>query len=258
MRRLDEIVMPLARRNRTLGLGEAELLSQTLTQKIQVKNVLNRLVRERRLVLLSTDPIEVMDVNAFEQLAEEVCQTLRRHHEREPLSLGISKEQLFSQIFKRSHPDAAGLVIESLLKAKKIQVEQEKVRLYGHQVRLNQVEGSSKDTIERVFREAGWKVPQLDEVLSGLPVPRDQARNLVAMLSREKKLVKISEGLVFHADAIHQLKEILANYKKTSDRIDVGKFKELIDVSRKYAIPLLEYLDRERITRRAGDVRILL
>lgn len=258
MRRLDEIVMPLARRNRTLGLGEAELLSQTLTQKIQVKNVLNRLVRERRLVLLSTDPIEAMDVNAFEQLAEEVCQTLRRHHEREPLSLGISKEQLFSQIFKRSHPDAAGLVIESLLKAKKIQVEQEKVRLYGHQVRLNQMEGSSKDTIERVFREAGWKVPQLDEVLSGLPVPRDQARNLVAMLSREKKLVKISEGLVFHADAIHQLKEILANYKKTSDRMDVGKFKELIDVSRKYAIPLLEYLDRERITRRAGDVRFLL
>ncbi len=258
MRRLDEIVMPLARRNRTLGLGEAELLSQTLTQKIQVKNVLNRLVRERCLVLLSTDPIEAMDVNAFEQLAEEVCQTLRRHHEREPLSLGISKEQLFSQIFKRSHRDAAGLVIESLLKAKKIQVEQEKVRLYGHQVRLNQMEGSSKDTIERVFREAGWKVPQLDEVLSGLPVPRDQARNLVAMLSREKKLVKISEGLVFHADAIHQLKEILANYKKTSDRMDVGKFKELIDVSRKYAIPLLEYLDRERITRRAGDVRFLL
>ena len=104
MRRLDEIVMPLARRNRTLGLGEAELLSQTLTQKIQVKDVLNRLVRERRLVLLSTDPIEAMDVNAFEQLAEEVCQTLRRHHQREPLSLGISKEQLFSQIFKRSHP----------------------------------------------------------------------------------------------------------------------------------------------------------
>jgi selenocysteine-specific elongation factor len=258
MRRLDEIVMPLARRNRTLGLGEAELLSQTLTQKIQVKNVLNRLVRERCLVLLSADPIEVMDVNAFEQLAEEVCQTLSRHHEREPLSLGISKEQLFSQIFKRSHPDAAGLVIESLLKAKKIQVEQEKVRLYGHQVKLNQMEGSSKDTIERVFREAGWNVPQLDEVLSGLPVPGDQARNLVAMLSREKKLVKISESLVFHSDAIHQLKEILANYKKTSDRIDVGKFKELIDVSRKYAIPLLEYLDRERITRRAGDVRFLL
>lgn len=258
MQRLDEMVMPLAQRNKNLGLGEAELLSQTLTRKIQVKEILSRLVRERRLVLLSSDPIEVMEVNAFGQLEDEVCQALGRHHQQEPLSLGVSKEQLFSQVFKRSHPDAAGVVIESLLKTKKIQVEQEKVRLYGHQVKLNPVEGSSKDTIERVFREAGWKVPQLDEVLSGLSVPKDQARSLVALLSREKRLVKISESLVFHADAIHQLKEILANYKKTSDRIDVGKFKELIDVSRKYAIPLLEYLDRERITRRAGDVRILL
>ena len=255
---LNKIVMLLAQRNGSLGLGEAELLSQTLHQRIEIRDVLNRLVREGCLVLLSADPIEVIDVKSFEQQAEEVCQALRRHHQREPLSLGVSKEQLSSQIFKRSHPAAAKVVIESLLKARKIQVEQEKVRLYGHQVKLNQLEVNTKDTIERVFREAGWKVPQLDEVISGLPIPRDQARNLVAMLSREKKLVKISESLVFHADAIHQLKEILANYKKTSDRIDVGKFKELIDVSRKYAIPLLEYLDRERITRRAGDIRILL
>ena len=70
--------------------------------------------------------------------------------------------------------------------------------------------------------------------------------------------VKDTEDVSAEIDAIHQLKEILANYKKTSNRIDVGKFKELIDVSRKYAIPLLEYLDRERITRRVGDVRILL
>ena len=255
---LDETITHLAKRNLSLGLSEKELLAQTLHPRTHIRNVLNLLVSEGHLVLLSPDPVEVMDVNTFEELAEEVCQALKRHHQQEPLSLGVPKEQLFSQIFKRCHPDAARVVIESLLRAKKIQVEQEKVLFYGHQVRLSQTEGSTKDTIERTFLEAGWKVPQLDEVLSGLSVPRDQARNLVAMLSREKKLVKISESLVFHADAIHQLKEILANYKKTSDRIDVGKFKELIDVSRKYAIPLLEYLDRERITRRAGDVRILL
>jgi selenocysteine-specific elongation factor len=79
------------------------------------------------------------------------------------------------------------------------------------------------------------------------------------ILLREKSLVRISPELIFHRQALAQLKVQLAAYKRTKgDRITVLIFKELTGITRKYAIPLLEYLDRERVTRRAGDERVIL
>jgi selenocysteine-specific elongation factor len=75
---------------------------------------------------------------------------------------------------------------------------------------------------------------------------------------RDRVLVKLADDLVFHQNALQHLRQILSAYKAKSPKIDVGKFKDLTGVSRKYAIPLLEYLDRERVTRRVGDERIIL
>jgi len=77
-------------------------------------------------------------------------------------------------------------------------------------------------------------------------------------LLREKILVKISDDLVFHREALEQLRRSLAAYKTKFTKIDVAQFKDMTGVSRKYAIPLLEYLDRERVTRRVGDAREIL
>jgi selenocysteine-specific elongation factor len=71
-------------------------------------------------------------------------------------------------------------------------------------------------------------------------------------------LVKLTDDLVFHQTALQSLRQILAEYKTKSQKIDVAKFKDLTGISRKYAIPLLEYLDRERVTRRVGDERVIL
>ena len=71
-------------------------------------------------------------------------------------------------------------------------------------------------------------------------------------------MVKLSDDLVFHRQALEQLRHSLATQKSVSPKIDVARFKELTGVSRKYAIPLLEYLDRERVTRRVGDERVIL
>jgi selenocysteine-specific elongation factor len=75
---------------------------------------------------------------------------------------------------------------------------------------------------------------------------------------RDKTLVKISDDLVFHQSALADLKQKVSALKASTPKIDVARFKDLTGVSRKYAIPLLEYLDRERITRRVGDSREVL
>jgi selenocysteine-specific elongation factor len=80
----------------------------------------------------------------------------------------------------------------------------------------------------------------------------------MTLLLRDKTLIKVSDDLVFHRSALEELRKDIASIKQQSPKIDVARFKDLTGVSRKYAIPLLEYLDRERVTRRVGDERVIL
>jgi len=119
-------------------------------------------------------------------------------------------------------------------------------------------EAESKQKIEEAFSAAGLKVPALHEVIAGLKVDKTRAQKIVTLLLRDKVLLKISDELVFHRTALEELRRLVAEQKKKSPKMDVARFKELTGVSRKYAIPLLEYLDRERVTRRVGDAREIL
>jgi selenocysteine-specific elongation factor len=119
-------------------------------------------------------------------------------------------------------------------------------------------EAESKKRIEDAFAVAGLRVPALHEVIAGLRVDKTRAQKIVTLLMKDKVLVKISDELVYHRGALEQLRRLVAAQKARSPKMDVAKFKELTGVSRKYAIPLLEYLDRERVTKRVGDAREIL
>jgi len=119
-------------------------------------------------------------------------------------------------------------------------------------------EAESKKIIEAALATAGLKVPALKDVLAGLRVDKARAQKIVTLLLRDKVLVKISDDLVFHRDALADLRKRMAVERVKSPKLDVARFKDLIGVTRKYAIPLLEYLDREHVTRRVGDERVIL
>src|SRR5205807_98176 len=140
--------------------------------------------------------------------------------------------------------------IDELVREKKVGSAGELVQLAGRGVVMKDDEAESKKTIEQAFASSGLKVPSLKEVLAGLKVDKVRAQKIVTLLLREKALVKIADDLVFHQSALIDLRQKITALKSTSPKIDVGRFKELTGVSRKYAIPLLEYLDHERVTRR--------
>ena len=111
-----------------------------------------------------------------------------------------------------------------------------------------------------MFREAGLKPPDTAAAMSLAAVPPAVADRVLKLLQRQKVLVKI-DTLLFHDEALRLLKQEVAALKQSAGgnaRIDVGTFKERFGVTRKFAIPLLEYLDRERVTRRVGDARVVL
>ncbi|MFZ0418757.1 MAG: selenocysteine-specific translation elongation factor [Candidatus Sulfotelmatobacter sp.] len=193
---------------------------------------------------------------ALEVLKLHVVSVIADFQKKNPLTGGISKEELRTLV--DTSPGVFEAVAALLVRDKKMEVANDVVRLPGHGVVMKDEESESKKRIEDAFTSAGLKVPALHEVIAGLKIDKMRGQKLVTLLLRDKVLVKVSEDLVFHRSALEELRRQLAAYKVKSATIDVGKFKELTGVSRKYAIPLLEYLDRERITRRVGDARQIL
>jgi selenocysteine-specific elongation factor len=134
--------------------------------------------------------------------------------------------------------------------------EGEIVRLKTHRVVLKHDEEQARTAIEGAFEKAGLAVPALAEVLAKSGIEPARARSVLQILLREKRLVRVGDDLVFHRTALDRLRGMLAERRPT--RFNVSAFKDWTGISRKYAIPLLEYLDREHITRREGDERVVL
>jgi selenocysteine-specific elongation factor len=192
----------------------------------------------------------------FDELKRRAQSALVDFHKKNPLVRGISKEELRGQL--QVAPGIFELLSAALLAERKVEVAGDLVRLPGHGVVMKDEEAESRKKIEDAFVVAGLKVPGLQEVIAGLSIDKMRAQKLVTLLLRDKILVKISDDFVFHRGALEALRQQVKAYKTKSPAIDVAKFKDLIGVSRKYAIPLLEYLDREHVTRRKGDVREIL
>jgi selenocysteine-specific elongation factor len=192
----------------------------------------------------------------FAEAKSNVLQTLRKFHDANPLVAAMSKEELRDRAKLGSEVFYG--VLEKLSAEKKLEVAGELVHLPGRGVVMKDEETESKKIIEQAFASAGLKVPSLKEVLASLKVDKIRAQKIVTLLLRDKVLIKISEELVFHQSALVELRQKVAALKSSTPKIDVARFKDMTGVSRKYAIPLLEYLDREHVTRRVGDERLIL
>jgi selenocysteine-specific elongation factor len=193
---------------------------------------------------------------AFELGKSQVLLVLKKFHDANALVAGMSKEELRDRV--KLGAEVFSGVLQKLGEEKKLEVAGELVRSPGRGVAMKDDEAESKKIIEQAFASAGLKVPSLKEVLSGLKLDSIRAHKIVTLLLRERVLVKVSEELVFHQSALVELRRKIAALKTSTPKIDVARFKDMTGVSRKYAIPLLEYLDREHVTRRVGDERVIL
>lgn len=235
------------------GISMSRLIAETGWTKSSIEAQLARAINENQVVRIGE---QLLDLSDLEILKLDIVAAVGDFHKRNPLVNGINKEEL------RERPKASAEVFDAalgmLVREKKIEVVGDVVRLPGRGVVMKEEEAESKDEIERAFASAGLKVPALREVMAALKIDKTRAQKIVTLLLRDKVLIKVSDDLVFHRSALTQLRGQISALKTKSTTIDVAKFKELTGVSRKYAIPLLEYLDRERVTRRAGDAREIL
>lgn len=189
----------------------------------------------------------------LKRIAAKLVDQLRAHHREKPLEVGLSREYLRSLLL----PAAPAGVMDAVLRhAPAVKPEGDLLRLESHKVKLEANEDAASQRIEAAFQQAGLAVPALDEVLKSTGLDAAKSKSILALLLRESRLVRVGPDLVFHAEPLRQLRQLLQARRGQS--FGVVEFKDWTGVSRKYAIPLLEYFDRERVTRRSGDLRIIL
>ena len=188
-------------------------------------------------------------------LSNGLMSALTAHHASQPLSDGMSREEARERLFGRAAPAVFEHVVAELVASGQI-VARDRLAIAGHHVSLSPEEARAQTAIDRLFREAGLAPPPESALPAAANVSAAVAARITALLLRQKTLVKV-DALLFHAEALAGLKADVQALKGGA-RVDVSSFKERYGISRKYAIPLLEYLDRERITRRVGESRVVL
>lgn len=194
-----------------------------------------------------------VDAGWLGEATARVQNALAEFHRAHPLVKGMPKEALRG----RELAGAPAFLFDALLaRSGLFAAEGELVRLASHSLKFKEDEQQALGKIEQAFEAAGLAVPALQEVLAGCGVEPARARSLLQILLKDKRLVRVSEDLVYHSQALARLRGMLAAHK--GERFAVPQFKEWTGITRKYAIPLLEYLDREKVTLRQGDLRLVL
>jgi selenocysteine-specific elongation factor len=240
------------------GITRAEIAARTAWRNEVIDEAIKRSLAIGAVMNLDGTLIERA---AFDELKSRIVETIAAHHKREPLSRGFPRETLRERFFAGASPDAFRATMAELEKTDAFVSEKEIVRLRDHTRELSDDDARARDTLEKIYREAGLAAPALSEAFAkaGIKSSDQRGRKLLQLLLDSGALVKVHGEMFFHRGALDELITKLHSYaSSTADRvIDVSAFKELAGISRKYAIPLLEHLDRERVTRREGDKRII-
>ncbi|HET6929350.1 MAG TPA: selenocysteine-specific translation elongation factor [Candidatus Acidoferrum sp.] len=254
----EDILRAMTERN-VLGIASQEVIVRTGWMEMEIRSSAKALADKKLVHTVSDEPLILIAETLFAEIGKKLLARVERFHKENPLLPGITREELKASLGRRVRPETFAAALQLLLEQKKISLQGEFIKKAGAEITLTADEVRAQEQITQAFAKAGLAVPSVKEVLAQLKIETARAEKLLQILLREKVLVRVSPDLIFHRDALNALTGLLAQYKKSKgDRIGVPAFKELTGITRKYAIPLLEYLDRQRQTRRAGDERVIL
>jgi selenocysteine-specific elongation factor len=182
------------------------------------------------------------------------------YHQAHPLADGLPREEARERIFAAMHPAVFDVVVGDLTAAGKL-AARDRLALPGHRLELSPEEQRAREIVEGLYRRSGLKPPDAATIIAEGRLTPAVAERITALLLRQKQLARI-DTLIFHAEALATLKSEIQGLKAIAPggraTVDVATFKDRFGVSRKFAIPLLEWLDRERVTRRMGETRVVL
>jgi selenocysteine-specific elongation factor len=181
---------------------------------------------------------------------------LEQFHRATPLRPGMSREELRGRAGAPDERVFAHL-LTTLEAEGLVRVDRDKVRLASHEVRLSAEQQKAANRLEQDYLAAAAAPPSPEEALSRAGLSGDEEHELFQVLVEARKLVRVKDSLYFHTQALDAIQDKLVSMLRERKEIGPADIKDLLGISRKYAIPLLEFFDSRRVTTRVGERRVL-
>ena len=236
------------------GARVADLRARTPFGSEHLGRLLGELQRTGR--ILAVDREWYLHRDASDRLRNQTLGVLEVFHRENPLRGGISREELRSRV-GQAQERVFGQLLATLEGEGLVRSDRDQVRLAAHTIRLSGEQDRVVKGLEADFRGAGAAPPSPEEALGRYGVKGTEKNELFQILVADRTLVRVKESLFFHAEALRAVQEQLIALLRKKKEIGPADFKDLFGVSRKYAIPLMEYFDAQRVTMRVGERRVL-
>ncbi|HHW42310.1 selenocysteine-specific translation elongation factor [Desulfofundulus thermobenzoicus] len=193
----------------------------------------------------------------YGEWGEAVRQLLQDYHREFPLREGFPKEELRSRKFPQLNSKQLQFILAAMEKDGLVRVHAQDVSLPDFSPRPGPAQERQVNGLLQLYRESGYQPPSWSEACRQVGLTGPQAGEILQYLLRQGALIRVSDEILFHPVPLQDLRKSLVDFLQEREGISVGEARDLWQTSRKYALPLLEYFDRERVTRRVGDKRVL-
>lgn len=223
-------------------------------EKNKIKESIEILIKKQ--IINTEDNKHFIHKDNLLKLKNTLIKELESFHKKFPLRPGISKEELRNKM-SLINDKTYSFLINIFISQNLIVLEKDKIRLSSFNRRLEKDQEELKKKIEKEYLSSGFKPPNPQDLFNKFSIDDKRFLELASLLLEEGQLIKIKEKIFFHKENLSGAEDLLKDFLKKNREITAARFRDLLGISRKHAIPLLEYFDTKKLTLRIGDKRVL-
>ena len=239
------------------GLSWPDLMMRTNMLPAKLKSRVESLVGTGGILRYNGDRLRYLHPQVMADLKRFCLDYLKEFHHKNPLQPGAMKEELKSKLPPHADSRLFNHLLSALSGEKKIILEKETVRLSAHTISLKEEEKDLRKKMVLLYAQGKLQPPLVKEVAADLAVSESDLKPVLQLLVKEGTLIKVKEDLYFHQQAMQEMEAKLTQFLQQNKEMTPTQFKEISQVSRKFAIPLMEHFDAKKLTMRIGDKRVL-
>ena len=232
-------------------------MEETNLARQPLREILDNALKKGEIYKVDLTPPIYLHARQVRSLSEGIEKTLKAFHKANPLKEGMEKEVLRSQIAPDTDKKFWDHLLTVLQGGNKFVVQRDTVRLKSHRQTVDPAFQKAIEAVEESLRKGGPHPPTLKELSAKLNQKPDQLKTILAFLAKEGKCVKLTEEIYMDTGVFEKIKADSIAFLKKNGELTVQSFKELTGLSRKFAVPILELFDKQRVTIRIDQKRVL-
>jgi selenocysteine-specific elongation factor len=242
---------------RRLPLSYQELLTWTEVKEESLKSVLSSLISEEKVVEIAGNGLSLyITPDILDTLLQRIKDLTEEMHSADALKPGVEKEALRQRMDTGLAVDVFEALLSSAVSRGSLEVEAGRVRIAGTGRTLTQDQSTKKDVLLKAVLEGNFSPPMFKELMEVCGLAKNELRDFIDILLEEKEIEQVNPEYFLARGKLEEAEGLIRSHLSRQGSLSVGDMKEMLGTSRKYSIPLLEYFDRKRVTRREGDYRV--